>query len=256
MRGVHCARAARASCGSWIGRGVGLALLWIAAPSYAQDGDRSCTAWPGEISPLPTVSDPDPFAARWASLRSAELARLAAAVEAEDPAEAYRIWIHLECMDPESNASARAEALQPGFVIAQRPQPRVPDEPQRTVARERPPVAAPPPPAIDFGPFDERIAGAEDSLLRARFRDVLQTTDELRSQLEGWPPGSGVRERRARLEVLGASALIALGLPGRAAESFARALEADPGLTLDPATTPPKVRSLLEEVRERRGSQP
>jgi len=242
---------------------AGVLCLLPVAVLPAWGSEDACAAWPGEIDPLPTISEADPFAARWARLRVAELAALATSLEPEDPAEAYRLWKHLACMAPRSSATARAEGLRPEFRVALRPTPVGPvaSAPSSSTRRER----APEPPAVaerpvpsgepkvepgpDFVRFDAQLAAAEEGLRLARFREVLQTTDRLRTELESQAEASGVRERRVRVEVLGASALVALGLPGRAAEGFGRALRIDPDLVLDPTTTPPKIRALLEEVR-------
>ena len=242
-----------------------LASLLTASPN-ALAAERSCEAWPGEIEPLPTISDPDPFAAQWARLRATELARLAVALEPESPAEAYRLWVHTECLVPQSSAATRAAEIEPRFLVTRRPQPARPDRPREAPPVQPTRVAVAPPEktsaknptvgapqraaaARDFVRFDSGLAAAEESLRRARFREVVRTTDQLRSELESSPADGGVRQRRVRIEVLAATALVALGQPDRAAEGFARALTADPDLVLDPRTTSPKIRSLLEKVR-------
>jgi hypothetical protein len=54
---------------------------------------------------------------------------------------------------------------------------------------------------------------------------------------------------RARLEVLAAVAQVAHGDDEAARQSFGRALEAQPGLELDPGRTSPKVMRALEGAR-------
>jgi hypothetical protein len=63
-------------------------------------------------------------------------------------------------------------------------------------------------------------------------------------------------ERRVRLEVLSATASIALGRDEAAHRSFERALRADADLELDPASTSPKVVRHLEATRRRLAAAP
>ena len=248
MRKEHRARRER---GAWK-RGVLIFVLALSGTRAVADEDRSgCVAWPGEIDPLPTTADRDPFSARWARLRVAELARLASALEAQEPSEAYRIWRHAACLAPGSAAADRARVLTPGFRVASRPAPRARPAVARTQRAAAEVAASPKPPAErDYGAFDARLEEAEESLRRARFREALDAATALRSELEGWSASEAASRRRVRIEVLGASALVALGEPERAEESFARALELDPELALDPVTTPRKIRNLLEKVRQ------
>ena len=62
-------------------------------------------------------------------------------------------------------------------------------------------------------------------------------------------PAGDERALRARLEVLAAIAQVALGDDAAARRSFGRALEAQPGLELDPGRTSPKVMRALEGAR-------
>ena len=63
-------------------------------------------------------------------------------------------------------------------------------------------------------------------------------------------------DQRAQLEVLAATAEIALGQEEAARESLERALRAEAGLSLDPAVHSPKLIHLLESVRGGDGPQP
>jgi len=301
---VHSARhSGRVSCLHALG--VALLLLAPATVATAQE----CTAWPGEVTPLPTTQSTDPFGARWAELRVRELEKLASALEAEDPGNAYRVWKHIGCLDPE-RANVVKERLRPTIVVAARPvrklpppaprvpaprpaptapvvaekQPEAPAEPPLVLDQEietsaqqsesteidlgsglvdvaaRPTAAikAPTPmpePTVDLTGVDALLREAQDVLIEARFRDVIDATDLLRTQLRSMGTSRGVMERRARIEIMAATAQIALGRAADAAQSFARALEADPELELSEAT-PPKIRRMLEEVRsERRGEE-
>ena len=255
-------------------RGHGFRVLWILTPVLmftstpsASEPERPCTAWPGEVDPLPTTRDADPFVARWAALRSEELKRLASAVEQENPAEAYRLWVHVSCLDPDSIAARRIQELRPRVLIAERPRPRAPEPPLPQVdvarlppdaerARDASPAREPEPSVEAFRQLDARLAETEGILRQARFRAVLEASQRLRSELLALQDQPGSRQRRARVEVMAATALVALGRSESAAQSFDRALDADPDLILDPASTPPKIQRLLEEVRAQRGESP
>jgi tetratricopeptide (TPR) repeat protein len=223
--------------------GVPLATLTVvllaAMPVAAQD---TCRPWTGEVSPLPTSRSRDALAARWAVLRASELARLAEAIEDVQPATAYHIWRHVECLDPDSSAAGqRAAAL------------------RATVSyRDRPFVILPKPPRAErrvfsFAPLDRGLAQAEELLNSARFQRATEVVEPLRSDLSARFPSPERDARLARLETIAATAWIALGDLDSARDAFARALDADPSLELDPATTPPKIRRLLTEVRDARG---
>ena len=95
------ARKARALC---------LALLVLAVAGIASGADETCAAWPGEPTPLPSVSDSDPVRARWAELRVAELTRHAELNETGDRPESQRLWRRVRCLDPRSEAAERGLA--------------------------------------------------------------------------------------------------------------------------------------------------
>ncbi len=125
-------------------------------------------------------------------------------------------------------------------------------------APETRPVAAPPraepeppepaPSALEV--VDEGLERAESQLQAARFEEVLAALDLLRATLATAENDAEVRARRARIEVLAGTAALALQREQEARESFARALQADPKLRLDPATTSPKVVRAFEQARE------
>jgi hypothetical protein len=75
------------------------------APSAAQRASRTpCAPWGGELDPLPTIADADPVLARWARLRTQDLAREAELLESVDVARAHAVWRHAACLssaDPE-----------------------------------------------------------------------------------------------------------------------------------------------------------
>jgi len=98
-----------------------------------------------------------------------------------------------------------------------------------------------------------RVDGALDEIERmideAYFRTALGMVDTRRERLNELSPIGALRPRRARLEVLAATAAIALDRRVDAMRSMRRALRADPSLTLDEQSTPPKVYALLRQAR-------
>jgi hypothetical protein len=98
--------------------------------------------------------------------------------------------------------------------------------------------------------LDRDLAEIDALLDTAHFRTALARVESTRRRLGGAArPGP----RGARLEVMAATAEVALGLRARARESMIRALRADPGLTLDAGEVSPKLRELLAEARRRSG---
>ena len=217
-------------------------LLLAASPSLAQD--QSCAAWSGELSPLPSTASKDPFEARWATLRASELGRLAKALEGTQPGLAQSLWTHVRCIDPRNEvAEQRIQTLRPQIAFSPRP----------FVIRPKPAVVQQPKKPADWGTMDRALAEADSELNEARFARAVELTDDARRELELRSDSAELRERRARLEVIAATALVALGRSEDAGESLARALRADPALELDPTSTPPKIRRLFLQVREQEG---
>ena len=87
-----------------------LALLVLAVAGIASGAEEICAAWPGEPTPLPSVSDSDPVLARWAELRVAELTHHAELSETGDRPESQRLWRRVRCLDPRSEAAERGLA--------------------------------------------------------------------------------------------------------------------------------------------------
>jgi hypothetical protein len=118
----------------------------------------------------------------------------------------------------------------------------------------------PPPAAVDraheelsdlLADLDRELAEIETLLAAAHFHAVVsvaELTRELLSRHEGHPK---LNARRARLEVMIATAQVALGQRAVAQRSMMRALHAEPALSLDGRTTSPKVLELLREARRR-----
>jgi hypothetical protein len=218
--------------------GLCASLLLASGLSDGRAETAVCRAWPGEPSPLPRTDDPDPFLARWAELRAQELAGVASELEGIDPREARQIREHLRCLDPagESAGTAREDPVLPD-VAARVP---VPDSP-------------PQPRAPDWSRIDEKLGAAEAQVRGARFQQALRTADQIRPTLASIEDAPGAIPRRTQLEVLSATAQIALGRHNAARESFQRALAADPELELDALSTSPKIRRVFETVRDESG---
>jgi hypothetical protein len=77
--------------------GLALAAAFCASPGAWAD----CEPWPGEPNPLPTAGSADGLTARFANLRAHELAALALELESSAPGDAYKVWLHVTCLDPE-----------------------------------------------------------------------------------------------------------------------------------------------------------
>jgi hypothetical protein len=220
-----------------------------------------CAPWAGEIDPLPSVSDPDPLRAAWARLRADQLAAVAATLEPHSRALAHRVWLHTQCLDPErldlDRALARTAPVRwtrPLILGADEGEPRavlpgpasewpgVLGEPIRVAAaRTRSGgISVPTSPAAV-----RQIAATERALQEARFELALAQAERARRLL----PAEGRQPERAALEVMAATAEIALGRDDDARESLARALRAQAELELDPALHSPKLVRLFEEVR-------
>jgi hypothetical protein len=226
-----------------------------------------CAPWPGEPLPLPSVSDPDELRQRWAVLRARELAEAAAALEERSPLRAHELWRRTLCFDPVSSAAQAGLRRTP--VVAVHAPPVVGREPGAApedawqglshplLVRDPPkptpaPVArAPKPVAPDTSAFDRAFRELEAHVREAQFEAALASADQGRAAAARL--GSHADPARtAKLEVLAATAALALGRADAASQSFARALDADPGLKLDPASTPPKVMRALDAARAER----
>lgn len=233
-------------------RGVGgwVLVCALSAATVAR-ADEACAPWPGEPDPLPTVDSADPFAAQWARLRSAEFGRLAAILEADRAPDAYVIWRRVRCFDP-SNPDVAAAEKRTRLARAQRA--RVTSERIRaeTATSEPAPTAEPPSPrvaaAIDLAAVDRRIERTRALVSEARFAKALAEIHGTRRQLAKLP-GGAARRRRAQLETLAATVLVAFGDTDGAQARFQVALHADPQLRLGDAEASPKVRSALARAR-------
>jgi hypothetical protein len=95
---------------------------------------------------------------------------------------------------------------------------------------------------------DQEIAHSAALLRGARFEEAIDAAGKARADLRGLTPTPPIRRRRARVEVVAATAAVALGRDAEAREAFRRALSDDPDLELDAATSP-KVRRVFESAR-------
>jgi hypothetical protein len=207
---------------------VAVGVVLVAVPRAAGATD-DCRPWPGEFSPLPTVASLDPLAAEWARLRTAELARAARERETVAPVDAYRLYGHIRCLDPQNaEAAAALERLEPRIVVVRRP---------RSPAR--------------LSQLDGGLARAEALIAEARFRDALESLSSLREALGELEPSTEVGRRRVRLEVLEATTWVAFGDAEAAQESLERALFVDPRLRFDERQASPKLRRALDAARRR-----
>jgi hypothetical protein len=221
-----------------------------------------CAPWPEDPSPLPTVHDADPLRARWASLRIRELDAAARAFEARDPARARALWQHASCLAPKDGELARRARAPIPAVTLHRPSiergevmPEAPDAwsslaapiavaaPTRSSApRTASRPASPPASAAAMALVDETAANVR----AARFEAALTSADRARRDGASLAPRT-----RAALEIWAATAALALGREDEARASLGRALDAEPNLRLDSATSP-KVRRALDAVRAER----
>ena len=118
----------------------------------------------------------------------------------------------------------------------------------------------PSPPAVDraheelsdlLADLDRELADIETLLASAHFHAVVSVAELTRERLSTLGGQSELNTRRARLEVMTATAQVALGRQPVAQRSMMRALRAEPALSLDEHTTSPKVVELLREARRR-----
>jgi hypothetical protein len=228
------------------------------------------------------VSDPDPLRAAWAEIRANQLVGAAWELEPHSRVLANRVWRHASCLDPDRlefvhalNRTAPVRWARPPILTAdggqvddgeERPGPVSewswdPGEPIR-VTSARTPTSTPrnvrrleriEPLVLEE---EDPIAAAEEALREARFELALEWVERGRKQLEAERPTRDRAGRRAQLEVLAATAEIALGQEDAARESLERALRAEPDLRLDPTLHSPKLVRLFDYVRAGGGLSP
>ena len=154
------------------------------------------------------------------------ISRPPAAVNAAPTAGVYLALLPIYCSMPAP--SATADAVYP-------PSPGETGPPGHT-----------PDPLVQL---DRELAEIDVLLATAHFHTVLALASKSRGQLDTFGPGAGLAARRVRLEVMAATAEIALGRREQARRSLQRALGVDARLVLDEQATSPKILSLLRELR-------
>jgi LysM repeat protein len=106
--------------------------------------------------------------------------------------------------------------------------------------------------------LEKRLRSADALVRAARFEEALTETEKARAPLgrleASASADASTRAQRVRLELLAATASIALGRDAAAEQSFERALRADADLELDPARVSPKVVRRFDETRRRLAS--
>jgi hypothetical protein len=239
---------------------IACALALLASPHALR---AECRAWPGEPEPLPQLGTSDALMEHWVRARREELRGLALLLEASDPLEARRLWLHAACLAPGDSEIAAAlsrTALPVVHRVAVDPAPARLAARRATLAAaladlDAPVRIAPPEPPdpevarFDFSALDAQIAAAVAYLDQARFQSAAELADLSRARLVRLAAATPVRERRARIEVVAATARIALGDVDDARRCVERALAARPDLVLDSAQAPPKLQRLFEEAR-------
>jgi len=244
---------------------LGLVLLLPPAARAAE----ACAPWPGEPAPLPGAKSPDPLLAGWARARARELGALAKSLESVRPLDARRLWGHVLCLAPGDSAAQEGlvrttpvRVVRPAVVSGLRPAADVaPAAAPLAEQVEAPIVVSTPVPrpaggAPDLAALDADLRYAERLLRAARFEDGLRAAERVTQAASAAGEGTAARTRLARASVLRATAELALGRDAAAQQSLGRALEAEPTLSLDPATTSPKVLRALEAARAARGGGP
>jgi hypothetical protein len=244
------------------------ALAWLGA---LPDGAAAqCSAWPGEPEPLPQLGGTDEFLERWTRLRRDELRGLALLLEASDPVEAHRLWLHAACLAPgDTEIAAGLARSAPSVVhpiaveVGDAPRPARRSTLGAAFGVLESSVRIPAPieydpdlGSFDFQPVDAQIEAASAHLRQARFHSAADLADLSRARLARLSPAPVVRERRARIELVAATARVALGDVDEARSCLERALDADPALRLDSSSAPPKLLRLLDEARNQAPGEP
>jgi len=96
---------------------------------------------------------------------------------------------------------------------------------------------------------DLRVEQVEALLEEARFREAAEQAATLRRAVLAMEPSSASRRLLVRTELAAGTAALALGQDNAARICFLRALQLEPTLVLG-AAAPPKVRSVVDSLRE------
>jgi hypothetical protein len=97
--------------------------------------------------------------------------------------------------------------------------------------------------------FEAALTEIDELLAEAHFRTALGVADATRSWTDELPADPEIREQRARLQLMMATAQVALSQNAAARVSLRRALALEPRLQLDETTTSPKLLKIFREVR-------
>jgi LysM repeat protein len=126
--------------------------------------------------------------------------------------------------------------------------------PGERIARARPSASSrAAQPARARAALETRLERAGELLRTAHFEEALAEAERARPSVAALEAAETADSgaQRARLEILAATASVALGDDAAAAQSFERALAGDPTLRLDPARFSPKLIRRFEQTRLR-----
>ena len=164
------------------------------------------------------------------------------------------VWVAfmpVACASLAAQASATPPyAQEPGEIDRARPGAAPPDGPGSSASV---PARDDEAGALRLARVDQELAEIDALLATAYFRTALVVVEPTRELLAGFGKHPRLGGRRARLEMMAATAEVALGRRDRAQQSMIRALRADPTLILDEREASPKVLELLREARRRTG---
>jgi hypothetical protein len=110
-------------------------------------------------------------------------------------------------------------------------------------------AAAPAATASGIETGDSGVRRIESLVAEARFREAAEQAPSLRRVVLAMQPSSATRRLLVRTELAAGTAALALGQDSAARSCFLRALQLEPTLALG-AATPPKVRGVLDSLRE------
>lgn len=234
---------------------------------------EECAPWAGEPDPLPSRGAEDPLLERWATLRAGELAERARAAEGREALAAYVLWRRVRCLDPANEEAARASErmrplrlhrpeIAPAWRVREAPvagpweglDAPIAPRPAHALRDARAPARLVQERQRELARVETLLGEADEHLRTARFERVLAVAGRARDRLDALGTGGDLRDPRLRLEVLAATASVALGQEDAARAALGRALAIDPRFELDATTTSPKVLRALDAARAERES--
>jgi hypothetical protein len=242
---------------------LGAVLLSGALAAAARAELHLCASWAGEIEPLASVSDPDPLRAAWAKIRADQLAEAAWKLEPHSRVLANRVWRHASCLDPDRldfvhalSRTAPVRWARPPILGADVIEVEEGEELPEPVSEWSWDLGEPIRVVVARTPAPEGIGGVREGFRPSLLEAMEPIAAAEKALQEARFEASERPGRRAQLEVLAATAEIALGQEDAARESLERALRAHSELSLDPARYSPKLVRLFEEVRGGEGPPP